>query len=379
MMRQALCGARMFDGDRFLDGYAVLIDGGKIIGIMPEAELKNAGTRIELKGGCLVPGFVDVQVNGGGGVLFNDYPTAEAMAHIASIHRKFGTTSLLPTLISDDWQIMVKAANSARVAIAEGIPGIRGIHFEGPYLNVDRKGVHDETKIRPVDRGAMDLLSTGDMGAVVVTLAPENVSDDFIKRLTDSGVRVCAGHTAATFDQIMSAINAGLSGFTHLFNAMTTMGSREPGVVGAALDDPNTWCGIIVDGVHIHPASLRVALRAKKKEKFMLITDAMPTVGLAEKSFVLNGELIQAENGRCATVEGILAGSDLDMATAVRNTIDFCGFDPSEALRMASLYPAEFLGLDDRIGRIQPGYDADLVLLDDQYDVRRSWIAGKEA
>lgn len=378
-MKQVLVNGRVFDGDTLRDGQAVVLEASRVAAVLPAGDAPSDGERIDLAGGLLAPGFIDVQVNGGGGVLFNDAPTVESIRTIIQAHRQFGTTSLLPTLISDQWPVMQQAAQAVEAALAEGLPGLCGVHFEGPYLNVERKGVHDGEVIRAVDHPALALFTSGKLGSVVVTLAPEMVAPDFIRNLAAAGVRVCAGHSAASYEQTKQGLAAGITGFTHLFNAMTPMNSREPGVVGAALEDPDSWCGIIADGHHVHDASLKVAIAAKARGRMMLVTDAMPTVGAADKRFVLGGQSIVVEDGRCATPEGRLAGSDLDMAGAVRNTVRRLDIPLGEALRMAALYPAAFLGLDDRLGRIAPGYDADLVLLDEDLGVRETWIGGQSA
>lgn len=373
---QALVGGRVFDGDRIVEGQAVLIADGRIEALVPEGEIPPNAERVALEGGLLTPGFIDVQVNGGGGIMLNDSPTVDGVRMMAEAHRRFGTTGMLPTLITDTPEKMPAAIEAVRRAMAEGVPGVLGIHLEGPFLNVERKGVHDPRLIRPITEADIATATSLETGKTLVTLAPERAPEGTVRRLSDAGVLVCAGHTVGPYDAIRAAIAEGLRGFTHLFNAMEPMNSREPGVVGAALDDPGTWCGVIVDGHHVHPASLRVALAAKPRGRMMLVTDAMAPVGAAEPSFVLKGETITAIGGRCATEDGTLAGSALDMASAVRNSVAWLGQTVEEALRMASLYPAAFLGLDDRLGRIAPFYHADLVLLDDDLAVRRTWIGG---
>ncbi|WP_299622360.1 N-acetylglucosamine-6-phosphate deacetylase [Pelagibius sp.] len=375
-MRQILVNGRVFDGETILDGQAVVLDGAIVAAVLPASDAPHDAERVDLQGGLLAPGFIDVQVNGGGGVLFNDTPTVEGIRAIAEAHRRFGTTGLLPTLISDQWPVMTQAAEAVAAALAEGVPGVRGVHFEGPYLNVERKGVHNAQVIRAVDPEALALFASGRLGQVVVTLAPERVAPAFIEDLVAAGVKVCAGHTAATYEQVRRGLEAGITGFTHLFNAMSPLTSREPGVVGAALEDTDSWCGLIADGHHVHDAALKVAIAAKAPGRMMLVTDAMPSVGAAIKRFELGGQEIVVADGRCATPEGRLAGSDLDMAGAVRHSIRHLGLPPAEALRMAALYPAAFLGLEGRLGRIAADFDADLVLLDDDLQVRETWIGG---
>ncbi len=355
----------------------VLVEDGHIVAVLHGAP-PSGGERIDLQGGFLVPGFIDVQVNGGGGVLFNNDTSVEAITAIARGHRQYGTTGLLPTLISDDAAVMRRAIEATRSAIAQGVPGVLGIHLEGPYLAPARKGTHDAGKFRVPDADEIAMATALDNGVTVITLAPERVPVATIRALVERGAIVCAGHTAGSFDDTRAGLDAGITGFTHLYNAMTPLQGREPGVVGAALGDAHSWVGVIVDGVHVHPASLRVALAAKPRGKVLLVTDAMPMVGSSNPSFDLYGETITAIDGVVRNAAGSLAGSALDMASAVRNTVNLLGLPLDEACRMAAQYPAEFLGLGGELGRIAPGYRADLVLLDADVHVQRSWISGIE-
>ncbi|WP_373083925.1 N-acetylglucosamine-6-phosphate deacetylase [Sneathiella sp.] len=376
-MSHALTNCRIWTGSGWRDRHAVLISDGRITDIVGADDIPVGTTREDLGGGILVPGFIDVQVNGGGGVLFNDCTSLEDLTTLAATHRRFGTTGLLPTVISDSWSVMVEKAELIRAAITAGTPGILGLHFEGPYLNVERKGVHDAQQIRAVDEAFIELVTAGDLGAVVVTLAPEMVPLALIKTLADAGVRVAAGHSNATYEQTRAALDAGLSGFTHLFNAMAPMLSRAPGLIGAALSDTESFCGIIADGHHVHPATLRAAIAARGPGHMMLVTDAMPTVGTHLTRFALNGEKITVANGRCETADGVLAGSCLDMAAAARYAISELEQTAEDAWSMASSVPASFLGLEDSFGQIEAGYAADLVLLDHNKQVTRSWIGGR--
>ncbi|WP_419901705.1 N-acetylglucosamine-6-phosphate deacetylase [Kiloniella sp.] len=378
-MITALNNARVFTGDEWLEGATVLIENDTIqyVGHNPDPAVVIDNSR-DLKGACLAPGFIDVQVNGGGGALLNKETSLQGIRTIARAHRQFGTTGMLPTLITDDRLVMEQAIGAVEEALSLKEPGILGIHLEGPYLNPNRKGVHQESKIRSMEEGAITLLSSLDQGVTLVTLAPEKHVRGTIKELVKSGVIVAAGHTAGGYEDYQSAFAEGLSCFTHLFNAMTPMNSREPGAVGAALDHDESWCGLIVDGFHVHPATLKVAIKAKQRGKMMLVTDAMPTVGSEYDFFELYGQKIFSRDGRCTTEEGTLAGADLDMATAVRNTVDMLGLPQSEALRMASLYPAQFLGLGNKYGRVKEGYQASLVLLDDAGYVLDCWVDGRD-
>jgi N-acetylglucosamine-6-phosphate deacetylase len=374
----AITNARIFDGTDFLDGKSVIVRDGNVDKIVDAAALPADLTVIDGNGQMLAPGLIDVQVNGGGGVLLNDQPTVDGVRAIMQAHRKYGTTAMLPTLITDHRGKMETAIAAVTDAIDAGVPGIVGIHLEGPYLNPERKGVHSADIIRPMEDDAIELLTRLSNGRILVTMAPEKAAKGTIKALANKGVLVCAGHTAGNYAHIQSAIDEGLRGFTHLFNAMSPMTHREPGVAGAAMADDTTWCGLIADGYHVHPAVLKVAIRAKATGKIMLVTDAMPTVGADDKRFTLGGEEIIAADGRCALADGTLAGSDLDMISAVKNCVEMVGLNLGEALRMASLYPAEFLKLDDKMGRIAPGYQADMILFDDAFNVSRSWINGAE-
>jgi len=379
-MVTALVNGRVLLDEGFVDDRVVLLEAGRIVDIVAVGDAHRRGAeRHDLKGHLLLPGFLDTQVNGGGGVLFNAEPTIEAIDEIGRAHRRFGTTGFLPTLISDDLDVVARAIRAVREAIDAKVPGVLGIHIEGPFLNVVRKGVHDPAKIRGLDEGAIGLLTSLANGRTLVTLAPEMTTPDIIARLTSAGVVVSAGHTNATYEQIRTALEHGLTGFTHLFNAMSQLTGRAPGVVGAALEDTKSWCGIIVDGYHVDPAVLRIALRCRPHDRFMLVTDAMPSVGATEKSFSLQGRTISRERGVLVDENGTLAGTDVDMAQTVRNAIDLLGLDLPTAVRMASRYPAEFLGLGSELGRIASGYRANLVLLDAGFSVVESWIDGETA
>ncbi len=378
-MKTVLRNARILAGDDFRDDLAVVIESGRITALVSDAApmLGQADEQVDLGGGWLLPGFIDAQVNGGGGVLFNNSPDVATLRTLAQAHRRFGTTGLLPTLISDDVQVMRAAIAATRQAISEGVPGVLGIHLEGPYIAPARKGTHDANKFRVPDAAEIALAASLDNGVTLLTLAPERVPLESIRALVERGVVVAAGHTAASYEEARAGLEAGIRGFTHLYNAMSPLTGREPGAVGAALEDRDSWVGIIADGVHVHPASLRVALACKPRGKVMLVTDAMPPVGAEDPSYELYGEVITAVDGVVRNAAGSLAGSALDMATAVRNSVQLLGVSLAEAARMASTYPAQFLNLDDRYGHIAEGHHADLVLLDDALQVRSTWIAGQ--
>jgi len=379
LMRIVLHNGRILIGEDFQENKAIFIENGRITDIFDvnDQKIKQAEQYIDLNGDWLVPGFIDIQVNGGGGVLFNNAPTVDTLRHMMQAHRPFGTTAILPTLISDSVPVMQQAIAAVRTAIAEGVPGILGIHLEGPYLAHTRKGTHDARQFRVPDTAEIQLATSLDNGLTLITLAPECVPTAIIKQMIARGALVAAGHSAAAYEDIRAGLNAGISGFTHLYNAMSPLQGRHPGVVGAALEDQQSWCSLIVDGIHVHPASLRVALAAKARGKLLLVTDAMPVVGSDHPHFNLYGETISVIDGVVRNAAGALAGSALDMATAVRNTVKWLKLPLAEAARMASTYPARALGLDHEYGYIANGYRADFVLLDQKtLQVKATWIKG---
>ncbi|MDH7971261.1 N-acetylglucosamine-6-phosphate deacetylase [Sphingomonas sp. AR_OL41] len=376
MTALALTNVTLVLPDREITDHVLLIEHGRIAAIVAAVDIPPAFTVNDLGGGWLLPGFIDTQVNGGGDVLFNDSPDVAGITAIAAAHRRFGTTGLLPTLISDRPDIIERAITAVDQAIAEHVPGVLGIHVEGPHLNAAKHGIHDETKFTLIDGTAIERLTTKTQGVRLVTLAPELAPPGAIAALNERGVIVAAGHSTADYDQTRAALREGLRGFTHLFNAMTQLTSRAPGMVGAAIEDRASWFGLIVDGVHVHPATLRIALAARGLEGAMLVTDAMPPVGGSQTSFTLMGKAIAVVDGTCRGSDGTLAGSALSMAQAFRNAIDLLGVSMVQASRMASGNAATFLGLDKETGVIRAGLRADLVHLDAQRRVRRTWIGG---
>ncbi|MBV9316100.1 MAG: N-acetylglucosamine-6-phosphate deacetylase [Gammaproteobacteria bacterium] len=380
MTSLALINGRVLRAEGFVQGQSVLIERGRILDVLPADDARcRAAQPYDLAGGLLLPGFIDLQVNGGGGVLFNDAPTIESIRAIGAAHRRFGTTAFLPTLISADLDIVARAIAAVRSAIAAGVPGVLGIHIEGPFLNAARKGVHDPAKLRELDASALGLLTSLRGGRTLVTLAPEMATPQLIQQLVAAGAVVSAGHTNASYAEIRAALAHGLTGFTHLFNAMSQLTGREPGTVGAALDDQRSWCGLIVDGEHTDPVVLRIALRCKPLNRFMLVTDAMPSVGTSQGWFELQGRRISVRGHSCVDEDGRLAGSNIDMASCVRNAVSMLGLSLPQAVRMASQFPAEFLGVSQEYGRIAAGQRANLVLADDELNVRETWIDGESS
>ncbi len=383
-MKRVLRGARLFTGEHMLDDHGVVLEGERITAVVPAPAVPADAEVLELpEGTLLVPGFLDAQVNGAGGVLFNETPTVEAALAIAAALRRSGTTGLLPTFITDAPERMRRACEAAFAAMARPSSGVLGVHLEGPFISGEKPGVHEPRFIRVPDARDLDFLTamaarlSGKRGRLMVTLAPERVDDAVLKRLASAGVVLSAGHTAASYERAKEALAAGVRGFTHLFNAMPPPQGRQPGPVVAAFEADEAWCGVIADGFHVHPAMLRLLLRLKRPGKVFLVTDAMPPVGTEATSFTLYGHTILRREGRLVTENGTLAGADIDMVTAVRRCVHLLGLPLEEALRMASLYPASYLGLEDHLGRLAPGYRADLTLLRPDLTVLATWVGGQ--
>ena len=372
----AVLAERVFDGHRWHAEAAVIIRGGRIVRIGPQNDVPKDLSRTRLpKATFLAPGFIDLQVNGGGGILLNDKPTADGMRAIARAHRRFGTTGCLPTLITDTRERLQSAIAAARSA--SGRDGVIGLHLEGPFISPKRPGVHRPDRIaQPVAGDLEQLCELASAGQSMVTLAPECVPGGFVRTLAASGVRVSIGHSEASAAIVMRAVADGAAGVTHLFNAMPPLSAREPGIVGAALADNRLTAGLIVDGIHVDPISVRAAFAAKGCERIALVTDAMPTVGATKDRFELVGRTITLANGKLTTEEGTLAGAHLDMATAVRNAVKLVQLPLEDALRAASLTPARFLGLDKERGTLAAGSRADLVALSEDLRVAGTWVDG---
>lgn len=365
---------RLFDGERFIDNQVLTIADGKILAIDEDTSQVDV-----VASGLVVPGYIDLQVNGGGGALFNDQPSVDKLKTIMAAHAKFGTTAMLPTLITDKVSVMAEAADAIAQAIKEGVPGIIGVHFEGPHLSVAKKGTHCADYIRAISEAEWQVLSRQDIGEVMVTIAPETVSAEEIQHMVELGIKVCLGHTNADYQTAEQAVNAGASGFTHLFNAMSPLQGREPGVVGCALLNDNTSCGLIVDGHHVDYASCKLAIKTKPQGKVFLVTDAMPPVGTEQTQFALYDRTVYVEDGKLTSTTGELAGSSLDMAAAVKNTHEGLGIALDESLRMAALYPAQYIYQDKDVvrGELKVGKQADFLILNDDLSVAQTWISGK--
>ena len=377
--KAAIAAPRIFDGSNWHHDSAVVFDGETVAEIVVLSDLPADRVKTTLETGCLVSGFVDLQVNGGGGVLLNDDPSVEAIESICGAHARFGTTALLPTLITDTPKTTARAVAAAADAVRTAVPGCTGLHLEGPHLSEARRGAHDADLVRVATDTDIDSLieAQADIGYLMVTMAPESVSLEQVARLAEAGVRVSLGHSAAGFVEATAMLNAGAHMVTHLFNAMSPLAHREPGVVGAALENGAVYVGLIADGIHVDPATMAIAIRAKKGPgKIFLVTDAMSTIGSELTSFTLNGREIGRADGKLTLADGTLAGADIDMIASVRVMHRSVGLPLEEALRMASLYPAEAMGMADNHGCLKSGGRADMVHLSDDLDVREVWIGG---
>ncbi|MBW9054165.1 N-acetylglucosamine-6-phosphate deacetylase [Rhizobium mesosinicum] len=381
MTRKIFTGARIFDGERFHDERALIVKGGHVEAIAGTNDLPD-GEVVPLAGGVLSAGFIDAQVNGGGGRMLNDEPSPNSMYMIADGHRPYGTTALLPTLITDTAEATAAAIEAAKIAVKTN-RGVAGLHLEGPHLAPARKGAHLAELMRPVeDRDVKTFIAAREeIGTLLVTMAAEQVTVSQVRELSEAGVIVSIGHSDSTSEAAEARFDAGARGVTHLFNAMSQLAHRAPGLVGAAIDHPAVWCGIIADGHHVDPKALRTALRAKRGEgKLFFVTDAMSLVGSEMDTFTLNGRTVRRERGgfcsKLVLSDGTLAGSDVDMASTIRYGVTYLELTLAEALRMATLYPARFLRLADR-GHLSPGARADLVHFTDAIEVTATWLNGE--
>jgi N-acetylglucosamine-6-phosphate deacetylase len=375
-MTFALTGARVFDGDRFQAGAAVIVNGKHIVDVIDERHLEPRLPQVKLDGGVLAPGFIDVQVNGGGGALLNADPSVETVTQIAGSHRQFGTVGLLPTVITDAPEVTARAIKAVHAA-KEQQPAILGIHIEGPFIDPARKGAHDARFIRPLLEGDLSLFAAARRMSMMVTVAPNKVPPQMIKGLVKTGALVSLGHADATFAEANAALDADAHAFTHLFNAMSPLQHREPGMAGAALADKRSFCSLIADGHHVHDAAMSIALAVKPRDRIMLISDAMPTAAGGPDSFELQGRTVKRIDGRLTLENGTLAGSNLTMDEAVRYCVNKLDVPLDDALRMASRNPAVFLGRNASLGRIARGYLASLVHLSDDLRALRTWVEGQ--
>ena len=375
--RYAITAAQLFDGSSWYFQHALVIEGAEIVGVEPLDELPPDLSVHDFGQGVIAPGFIDLQVNGGGGILFNNEPTSATLETMVAAHRTTGTTAMMPTLVSDRQETYEQGIHAIGEAMANDNQSVLGLHIEGPFLAPIKRGAHRAKMIREIDQQAIDwLVECTSLMPIILTLAPEQCKPGQIEQLTNAGIMVCAGHTEASAQQTRAALAEGLRGFTHLFNAMSPVTAREPGVVGAALEDRESWAGIIADGHHVDPVNLALAHRAKAPGKLCLVTDAMATVGTANKSFTIYKETITEQNGTLINAEGKLAGSAIGMIQAVNVAHHSAGIELGECLNMASRYPAAFLNRDKQLGQLAAGFRADIVHFDDDFRVHNTWVAG---
>ena len=376
-MKQAITGSKLFNGIDFIEHKALLIDDQHIAGIVNEDAIPTDFQVKKLEGGILSPGFIDLQVNGGGGNLFNNSPDKESLNTIISSHQYFGTTSIMPTVISDSLNILQKCTDTISNEI-DNNHSLLGIHIEGPFFNVKYRGVHQKQYINTINASYLNLFETLDKFPVMLTLAPECISIKQLKHLNSLGFKILAGHTDANYDQLEEAVKYGLDGFTHLFNAMGQISAREPGVVGSAFDFDETSASIIVDLHHVHPSLINLSFKQKPKGKLFFVSDSMATINHGEPSFELYDEVVSESNGRIINSEGKLAGSSITQIDAIKNAYQKCSIPLESAISMATLYPAEYLGVSDYIGQLKKGYRADLAHFDSNFHVQNVWLAGKQ-
>ena len=376
-MKQALLGSQIFCGERFYDDHALLVDGKSIVDIVDKNHTPDNFNKIELNQGILAPGFIDLQVNGGGGVLFNNSPNKESLNTIIKAHQFFGTTSVMPTVISDSLEVLEQCIKTVTEEIKNN-SSLLGIHIEGPFFNTKYRGVHQKQYISTINSDYLNLFESLKGFPVMLTLAPECISNQQLKHLTSLGIKTLAGHSDASYDELDDAIKNGLDGFTHLFNAMGQISAREPGVVGSALHFENTFASIIVDLHHVHPSLIQLAYQLKPKGKLFFISDSMATINHGKPSFELYDEVVNESDGRLVNSEGKLAGSSITQIDAVKNAYQKCNIPLNQALAMASRYPAEYLGIENHLGSLKPGYRADLVHFDANFKVHNAWVSGKQ-
>ena len=376
-MKKAITGSKLFDGKEFIEHKALLIDDQHIAGITNEDDIPPDFEVQKLDGGILSPGLIDLQVNGGGGKLFNNSPDKDSLNTIISAHQYFGTTSIMPTVISDSLNILQKCTDTISNEIKNN-HSLLGLHIEGPFFNVKYRGVHQKQYINTINASYLNLFETLDKFPVMLTLAPECISIKQLKHLKSLGFKILAGHTDANYDQLEEAIKYGLDGFTHLFNAMGQISAREPGVVGSAFDFDETTASIIVDLHHVHPSLINLSFKQKPKGKLFFVSDSMATINHGEPSFELYDEVVSESNGRIINSEGKLAGSSITQIDAIKNAYQKCSIPLESAISMATLYPAEYLGVSDYIGQLKKGYRADLAHFDSNFHVQNVWLAGKQ-
>ena len=365
----ALTNCTLYTGTDVLEHHTLLVDADRILDILPDPELAADCQRIDLQNLQVSPGFIDLQLNGCGGVMFNDAMTVDTLETMHATNCRSGTISFLPTLITAPDEDMQAAMALVQTYRKQHPYRVLGLHLEGPYLNPKRKGIHNGAYVRSPDRSMMKAIAACGSDIVrVVTLAPERVTVEDIKTLTEAGIIVSAGHTDAGYEAALAGFRSGITMVTHLFNAMSPWQSRSPGMVGAVFSQASIYAGIIVDGHHVHFASVALA-KQLKGDRLILVTDATPPAGISMESFVIGGQTVFYREGKCVSAEGTLGGSALTMMEAIANCVQSVGISLAEALRMATLYPAKAIQMDHELGRLAAGYLANLTIFDASLNV----------
>lgn len=376
----ALVNGRIYTGHEILDNHAVVIADGLIERVCPQSELASGTELRDMAGAIIAPGFIDLQLNGCGGVQFNDDIDAlsiETLEVMQRANEKSGCTSFLPTLITSSDALMKRAVETMRAYLAQHAHQALGLHLEGPWLNKVKKGTHNPDLIRKPDPALVDFLCDNADAIAKITLAPENVDGAIIRRLTEAGIVISAGHSNATLEEAKAGFRAGVSFATHLYNAMPAFAGREPGLIGALFDSPDVYCGIIADGLHVHYANVRNAKRIKG-DKLVLVTDATAPAGAAIDQFIFAGKTIYYRDGLCVDENGTLSGSALTMIEAVQNSVEQVGIALDEALRMATLYPARAMGVEKQLGSVEVGKVANLTVFTRDYRIIKTFVNGED-
>jgi len=373
----ALCCSKVFTGGNTLNRHAVVIHGSTIHEIIPIEKLDTNIAKINIPDSLLSPGFIDLQVNGAAGYLFSTSPTEKTLKKICEVHRQFGTTNILPTLISSDTNRIRSGISTVEYFIRSGIGGVLGIHIEGPYINNQKRGMHRKVSAPTFNQESVALLSSLSYGTTLITLAPESIPANSISALVDRQNVVAIGHSEASYEESLAALNQGATGFTHLFNAMKPLHSRDPGCLGAGLYDENSWVSIIADGIHVHPANIRIALAVKPSGKIILVSDAIVTPYCSNKTISYGSHVIYVQDGRCILSDGTIAGSCITLLDAIKYLTNELNVSLAEALRMASTYPAHAIKRSNELGYIAPGYIANLSVLTSDLKVIETWVNGQ--
>ena len=376
---KAIVNGELFIGNKFYTGKVLVVDGERIIDIIPQEELTTTYGNIETidaENGYVTPGFIDLQLNGCGGVLFNDDISLKTLETMHKTNLKYGCTSFTPTLITTGDENIEKAIELVKNIENKGKYGVVGLHIEGPYISLQKKGIHNPKFIRKANESMIDkMVEAGRENVRIVTLAPENTDKNIISKLNGAGIHVAVGHSNATYEQVKEKEGFGITLATHLYNGMSSFNHREPGVVGAIFDS-DIKAGVIADGFHCHYSAIKSAIKIMG-ERLYLVTDAVSPVGTDMEYFYFEGNKVFYKDGKCFGEDGTLGGSALTMDAGVRNLVKYCDITLEEAIRMATLYPAKAVNIDNEYGKLQPGCFADIVFLDKHLRLKKVIAKGE--